>query len=93
MTDPRPAAPRPSFFTRSWRWLLPAAIAVMALSLATGVFDSGATSAWIFALGAGLGIVGVISLATRLVLLGRARMQALERRIEDEIEEHGRGRR
>ncbi len=94
MTDPRPLdPPEQSVFARSWRWILPLAIATMAVALATAVFDTGATSAWIFAGGAAIGIVGLASLVTRLVGLGRRRMRALEKRLEDEFEDHGGGRR
>jgi hypothetical protein len=68
---------------------LPAAIAIMATAIATGVFDTTAWSAWIFAAGVVVALVGAASLANHLFDLGRREVRVLERRLEDELEKRG----
>jgi O-antigen/teichoic acid export membrane protein len=99
MHEIRPASPpptgtvsTPSAFARAWRWLLPIAVAIMVAAAAFGVVDTTAASAWIFAAGALVGLVGVVSLATHFFDLGRREVRALEKRLEDELERRGNGR-
>ncbi len=91
-SGPATAVPAPSAFARAWRWLLPIAVAIMAAAAAFGVFDTTAASAWIFAAGALVGLVGIASLATHFFDLGRREVRALEKRLEDELERRGNGR-
>lgn len=82
----------PPVFARVWRGLLPVGVVVMAVALATGVFDTSAWSAWIFASGAVIAVVGVASLLFRLFLAGRHGVATLEQRVKDEFADRGEGR-
>lgn len=85
VTDPAP--PPAPLLTRLWRRALPIAVAVIAAALALGVLDTTARPAWLFLVGAVIGVVGAASLVAHLVMRGREGLAAIERRIEDELEE------
>ena len=85
MTDPAPT-PAPTF-TRLWRTALPIALAVIAVAFALGVVDTTARPAWIFVVGVLIGALGAASLVVHLVMRGREGLAAIERKIEDELEE------
>lgn len=84
-TSPAPLftpPPPPSRFQRVWRWALPTALVVVALSLALGVFDTTGRPAWLFLVGLGFGLLGVASLLTYLTMRSREGLAVLEEKIE-----------
>ena len=83
-SPPSPAAP--GRFERAWRLLLPLGLAVVASAYGLGVVDTTARPAWVFLAGAVVTLVGVASLAVRLVNRGAAKVAEFEQRLEDEIE-------
>jgi hypothetical protein len=89
---PTAPPPPPPAFARAWKWLLALGIATMAVAALFGIFDTSAASAWIFVVGAVLGIVGVASLAVHLYHFGRRQVRALEQRLENELDGRGNGR-
>ncbi|NLH82389.1 MAG: hypothetical protein GX458_16305 [Phyllobacteriaceae bacterium] len=72
------APPPPTGFARAWRFLLPLALAIVALAFALGVFDTTARPAWTFVVGAGVGLVGLASLGRFLYAKSRQGLAELE---------------
>ncbi len=92
MNEPRPVPTAgPSRFSRLWRGLLPAGLAIVAAAFLLGVFDETGRPAWVFALGVIVALVGVASLASHLFDLGRREVRELEQRLEDELDRRGQG--
>lgn len=84
-TSPAPLftpPPPPSRFQRVWRWALPTALAIIALALALGLFDTTGRPAWLFVIGVGFALLGVGSLLTHLVTRSREGLAVLEDKIE-----------
>ncbi|TBW34626.1 hypothetical protein EYW49_17930 [Siculibacillus lacustris] len=76
---PRPLVPR-SLFGRLWRFFLPGAIALIAAAILTGVVDTTARPAWLFAGGVVIAMIGVVSLLRHLWDQGRAERAARDER-------------
>lgn len=81
--------PPPSGFARVWRTLLPTAIAVIGAALVIGVFDTSGRPAWIFVVGAAIGLAGVASLVLFLIAKSRRGIAVIEAEIEDRFGENG----
>lgn len=75
---PSPSPSSPTGFARAWRVLLPVALAIAALALLLGVFDTTARPAWTFVVGAAVGLVGLASLGRFLYLKSRQGLAELE---------------
>lgn len=87
MSDRPPSTPPASLFARLWRIAIPLGVAIMATALLLGVFDTSARSAWLFVLGAVVGLLGLASGASRLFDLGRGEVRELEQRLERTLDE------
>lgn len=83
MPAPVPS-PTPTF-ARLWRVLLPAGLAIVAVALLFGLFDTTGRPVWIFAVGVLVTAVGLASLVHLAVLKSRAAARALEEKIDEEF--------
>jgi hypothetical protein len=81
--------PRPRGFSALWRWLLPAAIAMIGAAVLTGIFDTTARPAWLFAGGVLIAVIGVGSLLRNLIDQGRAEAARIEARLAEKFEKSG----
>lgn len=86
-TAPAPFVPPPppAGFALVWKRLVPLGLVIIALALLLGVFDTSARPAWIFIVGAAIGLVGLASLLRFLYLRSRSGLAALEAEIEEHL--------